>query len=128
MPSRVILALALRSAEQETPMPTGQEAPWRGRRTTRTSRRNICRRTARRCRSRGRAQERFSQFEVAEGAAVFVAGGGEGVVVFGGGELHGFEAVFGGGAADDEGEVVGRAGGGAERAHFSMTELLEALD
>ena len=36
-PSLVILALALRSAEQETPMPTGQEAPWRGRRTTRMS-------------------------------------------------------------------------------------------
>ena len=34
---RSILALTLRSAEQETPMPTGQEAPWRGRRTTRTS-------------------------------------------------------------------------------------------
>src|SRR5512134_429683 len=38
MPSLSILALTLRSAEQETPIPTGQEAPWRGIRTTRTSR------------------------------------------------------------------------------------------
>ena len=36
-PSGVILALMLRSALQETPMPTGQLAPWRGRRTMRTS-------------------------------------------------------------------------------------------
>jgi len=37
IPSRLILPLMLRSAEQETPMPTGQDAPWRGRRTTRMS-------------------------------------------------------------------------------------------
>ena len=37
MPSRLIFALMLRSAEQETPIPTGQEAPWRGRRITRMS-------------------------------------------------------------------------------------------
>ena len=37
MPSRSIFARMFRSAEQETPIPIGQEAPWRGRRTTRTS-------------------------------------------------------------------------------------------
>src|SRR3546814_5171831 len=37
MPSRVILAVAWRSAEQDTPMPIGQLAPWRGNRMTRTS-------------------------------------------------------------------------------------------
>ena len=36
-PSAVILARAWRSAEQLTAIPTGLEAPWRGRRTTRTS-------------------------------------------------------------------------------------------
>src|SRR3990170_4359759 len=38
IPSLVIFAFTFRSAEQETPIPTGQEAPWRGRRMTRTSR------------------------------------------------------------------------------------------
>ena len=37
IPSLLILHLMLRSAEQLTPRPTGQEAPWRGRRTTRMS-------------------------------------------------------------------------------------------
>ncbi len=37
-PSRVILPLICRSAEQETPMPTGQDAPWRGSLTIRISR------------------------------------------------------------------------------------------
>ena len=37
MPSSVIFALILRSALQLTPKPTGQEAAWRGKRTTRTS-------------------------------------------------------------------------------------------
>ena len=38
IPSRVILALMLRSAEQDTPMPTGQPAPCRAMRMTRASR------------------------------------------------------------------------------------------
>ena len=37
IPSGVILALMLRSAEQLTPIATGQEAAWRGARITRTS-------------------------------------------------------------------------------------------
>ncbi len=37
MPSRVIFALTLRSAEHDTAIPTGHEAPWRGSRMTRTS-------------------------------------------------------------------------------------------
>ena len=58
----------------------------------------------------------FFPGEVAEGAAARAAGGGEGVEIAGGGELDGFEVRFGGGAADDDGEVVGRAGGGADLA------------
>ena len=38
MPSAVIFPRMLRSALQETPIATGQLAPWRGRRMTRTSR------------------------------------------------------------------------------------------
>ncbi len=37
IPSLLILHLMLRSAEQLTPIPTGHEAPWRGRRTMRMS-------------------------------------------------------------------------------------------
>ena len=37
MPSLLIFALMLRSAEHDTPIPTGQEAPWRGKRTMRMS-------------------------------------------------------------------------------------------
>mmetsp|Transcript_12050 Transcript_12050/g.39433 ORF Transcript_12050/g.39433 Transcript_12050/m.39433 type:complete len:251 (-) Transcript_12050:652-1404(-) len=36
-PSRVTLPRTCRSAEQDTPSPTGHDAPWRGSRTTRTS-------------------------------------------------------------------------------------------
>ena len=37
IPSLVIFAFAWRSAEHDTPRPTGHDAPWRGRRITRTS-------------------------------------------------------------------------------------------
>lgn len=66
------------------------------------------------------------EFGVTKGLTVFIALSGEGVEVFGGGEFYGFEAGFGAGAADDEDEVVGRAGGGAEGAHFFEAEFLEA--
>ena len=65
------------------------------------------------------------QFHVAEGAAVLVAGGGKVVVILGGSHLHGLQALLRGGAADDEGDVVGRAGRRAQRAHFFHQELLE---
>ncbi|CPR40712.1 Uncharacterised protein [Salmonella enterica subsp. enterica serovar Bovismorbificans] len=37
IPSRLIFALMFRSAEQDTPIPTGHDAPWRGNRMTRIS-------------------------------------------------------------------------------------------
>ncbi len=58
--------------------------------------------------------EFFFPTRVAEGAAAGAAGGGEGVVVAGGGEFDGFEVGFGAGAADDDGEMVGGACGGAD--------------
>jgi hypothetical protein len=36
-PSELIFPRTWRSAEHETPRPTGHDAPWRGRRITRTS-------------------------------------------------------------------------------------------
>ena len=75
----------------------------------------------------GDSEEFFFQLEIAEGLAVFVALGGEVVVIFGGGEFDGFQAGLGGSAADDESEVVGRAGGGAEGTHFFDAEFSEAL-
>ena len=56
---------------------------------------------------------------VAEGTAGFVAGGGERVVVVGGGELDGEHGLLGAGAADDDGDVVGRTSGGAEGFHLA---------
>ena len=55
----------------------------------------------------GELEELGLGLEVAEGAAALVAGGGEGVVVLCGRELDGLEIELGGGAADDDGEVVG---------------------
>ena len=58
---------------------------------------------------------------------MFVAGGGKCVEVFGGGELESFQAGFGAGAAEDEDEVIRRAGAGAEVLEFVGDELFEAL-
>lgn len=69
----------------------------------------------------------FFKFDIAKGAAVFVAGGGEIVVILRGGEFDVFHRRFGRGTADDEGQMVGRARGGAERGHFITEELHDAL-
>ena len=72
-------------------------------------------------------QELGLEGEVAEGAAVLVARSRERVVVVGRGQLDGLHGRLGGGAADDEGEVVRRAGRGAERLHLLGQELDEGL-
>ena len=59
---------------------------------------------------------------VAEGVAVLGAVLGQRVVIFAGGELDRLHGHFGRGAADHDGEMVGRAGGGAERQHFFFQE------
>ena len=56
---------------------------------------------------------------VTEGTTGFVAGGGERVVVVSGGELDGEHGLLGAGAADDDGDVVGRTSGGAEGSHLA---------
>ena len=60
-----------------------------------------------------RLEEFLLQFQVAEGPAVLVAMRGQCVQVLCGCELNGLEAGLGAGAADDEGEVIWGAGGGA---------------
>ena len=67
------------------------------------------------------------ELDIAEGAAVFVAGGREVVVILRGGEFDVFHRRFGRGAADDEGQMVRRARGGAERDHFVGQKLHDAL-
>jgi len=67
------------------------------------------------------------ELEVPECLAVFVALGGQGIVVAGGGHLDGFQTAFSRGAANDEGDVVGRAGGGSQGAHFLDTEFFQAF-
>ena len=64
---------------------------------------------------------------VAEGVAVLGAVVGQRVVIFGGGELDGLHRQLGRGAADDDGEMIRRAGRGAEREHFFLQERQHAL-
>ena len=58
---------------------------------------------------------------------VFIALRGQGVEIFGACEFGGFEGVFCGGAANDEGEVIGRAGGRAEFAQALVDEVAQAF-
>ena len=71
--------------------------------------------------------ELILKLDVAEGVAVFVALGGEVVVIFDGGFLHGLEIFLGRGATDDECDMVGRTGGGAESLHLLHQEGDEGL-
>ena len=63
-------------------------------------------------------KELVFELDVAEGAARFVARRGQLVVVVRAGELDGEHRAFGRRAANHEGDVVGRAGGRAERLHL----------
>ena len=59
---------------------------------------------------------------VAEGVAVLGAALRQRIVIFAGGELHRLHRQLGRSAADDDGEMVRRAGRGAEREHFFFQE------
>ena len=67
------------------------------------------------------------QFQIAERLAVLVPLGRKLVVILGGGELDRFHAGIGTGAADDDGDVIRRAGGGAEVLHLADQELQQAF-
>ena len=114
-PSWVILPTACRSAEQETPIPIGSEAPWRGRRITRTSWQKYLppnwAPTPRSCVSfRISASSSRSRKARASGRARCR----QRVQILGRGELHRLQVELGAHAADHDGEVIGRAGGRAE--------------
>ena len=72
-------------------------------------------------------EDLFFHFEIAESLAVFIALRGQGVEIFGTCEFGGFEGVFCGCAANDEGEVIGRAGGCAEFAQAQVDEVAQAF-
>src|SRR5208282_4769620 len=60
---------------------------------------------------------------VAEGAALCIALARQAVEVAAARELDGLEVELGRGAADHHGQVVGRAGGGAERLDLALERL-----
>ena len=65
--------------------------------------------------------------EVAEGVRGLRAFGRQRVEVARRGELHGLQRLLGGEAADDDGEMIGRAGGGAERQDLLLEERHQPL-
>ena len=69
----------------------------------------------------------FLHLQIAKGVARLRAGAGQAVEVAGGGQLDGLEGQFRAGAADDDGEVVGRAGGGADAADLVLQEGDQAV-
>ena len=63
-------------------------------------------------------EELFLQFDITEGTSGLITCRGQSVLVFDAGQLHGEQVLLGRGTADDEGDVVGRTGGGAQRLHL----------
>ncbi len=72
-------------------------------------------------------EDAFFPFEIAVSAAGGVAFGGEIVEVADGGKFDGFHGGFGGGSSDDECEVIGGAGGGADVEEFGADEFGELV-
>ena len=109
-------------------MATGQDAPWRGRRTTRTSWQKYfppnwapipdCWETFRISSSRSRSRNPRPRSLPDVGQCVEVAGRGQ---------LGRLQCVLGRRAADDEGQMVRRAGRGAQKVHLGCHEVEEAL-
>ncbi len=71
----------------------------------------------------GQRQDLLLEAGVAEGLAVAVAGGRQIVEIAAARQLHRLQVHLGRGAADDDGEVIGRAGRGAERLDLLVDEL-----
>ena len=122
-PSGVILALAWRSAEHDTAMPTGSDAPCRGSRITRTSwQKYLPPNCAPMPNCRVELQHLLLEVAVAEGVAQLRARGRQRVEVARRRQLGHLERVLRGHPADDDGQVVGRAGRGAQRAQLLVEE------
>ena len=118
-PSLVILPLAWRSAEHDTAIATGQLAPWRGRRTMRTSWQKylppnwapmpVCWARSSTLRSSSTSRKPCPARRALRR---------EGVEVVRRGQLGGLHGELGRRPADDDGEVVRRARRRAERLHL----------
>ena len=65
--------------------------------------------------------------QIAEGLPVLVALLRQRVEVAGAGQLRHFEGVLGRGAADDDGQMIGRTSSGAEHAHLLIDEAAQTL-
>ena len=72
-------------------------------------------------------QHLLFHLQVAERVARLAAAGGQRVQPLGGGQLHRLHRGLGRGAADDDRQVVGRAGGGAERLDLGFQEFQQPL-
>ena len=120
----MILPSAWRSAEHETAIATGQDAPWRGSRTTRTSWQKYLPPNCAPIPNDWVSSKTFSSSSTSRMPwAAHRALGRQVVEVVRGGVLRGLERELRARAADDDGEVVRRARGGAERADLLVEEL-----
>ena len=128
MPSAVILPSACRSAEQDTAIATGQEAPCRGSRTTRTSwQKYLPPNCAPMPNDWVSLKTSLLELEVAEPVRVHAPRRRQVVEVVRRGVLRGLQRELRRRAADDDREVVRRAGGRAERADLLVEELQHPL-
>ena len=113
-PSAVILASACRSAEHDTAIATGQDAPCRGSRITRTSwQKYLPPNCAPMPIFRVIPRTTCFQFQVAEPVPERRPGGRQRVQVPGRRVLGGLQRELGAGAADHDRQVIRRAGGRA---------------
>ena len=62
-------------------------------------------------------------FKIAEGVSGLRSFGGQVIEIAGRGQLDGFHHHFGGGAADHNRQMIGRAGGGAQSQNFLFQKV-----
>ena len=75
----------------------------------------------------GHFQNRGFHFQVPEGMTVLAAGRRQMVEIFGRGQFHRLQVHLGRGAADGDGQVIGRAGRGSQGADLRVEELDQGL-
>ena len=75
----------------------------------------------------GGGQQLLFKFDIPKGTAVSVTGGGQIVIVMGGDQFDRLQGCLGAGAADDEGQVVRRAGGRAKGFHLFDKKVFQGI-
>ncbi len=88
---------------------------------------NICRRIARRPQILGQFENLFLEAKIAKSVPVLAADERQIIKIFRRGELDRLQSQFRRGAADDNGEVIGQAGGGSEGEDFFLKEIDETV-